>query len=112
MGRAVAFTSDAEIGAGQEGYSGATWIPGVLVIARGVLRRLENADLRRRFSVDKGEAHTQPWKRSSPKRATEFPELQSVVVSPIGETPKPIRLDKRPGHYEAHFPTKEVGCIC
>jgi len=109
LGRAVAFTSDAKSRWAKNWLGWDRYRQFWSQIAQWSLRRLENADFTTEVSVDKGEAHISV-KRSIRRASTRnFLSLQSVVVSPKGER-ETIRLEQTgPGHYEAHFPTKEVG---
>lgn len=109
LGRAVAFTSDAK----------AKWATGWLSwdkyrefwtqVAQWSLRKLENADFTSEVSVDKGEGRLSVEAVDAQGNYRNFLNLETVVVSPKGETQK-VRLEQTgPGHYEAVFPTREVG---
>jgi uncharacterized membrane protein len=109
LGRAVAFTSDAK----------ARWAKGWLAwekyrqfwsqIAQWSLRRLENADFMTDVSVDQGEGFLSVEALDEQGNYRNFLNLQAIVVSPKGER-QTVRLEQTgPGHYETHFPTKEVG---
>jgi uncharacterized membrane protein len=109
LGRAVAFTSDAK----------ARWAKGWLAwekykqfwsqIAQWSLRRLENADFQTDVSVEQGEGVLSVEALDEQGNYRNFLNLQAVVASPKGER-QAVRLEQTgPGHYEARFPTKEVG---
>ena len=78
-------------------------------IAQWSLRRLENADFTTEVTVDKGEGLINVEALDEQGNYRNFLNLQAVVVSPKGER-QTVRLEQTgPGHYEARFPTKEVG---
>ena len=59
--------------------------------------------------MDKGEGLINVEALDEQGNYRNFLNLQAVVVSPKGER-QTVRLEQTgPGHYEAHFPTKEVG---
>ncbi|HZQ46447.1 MAG TPA: glutamine amidotransferase, partial [Verrucomicrobiae bacterium] len=109
LGRAVAFTSDAK----------AKWSKGWLgwskyqqfwsQIAQWSLRRLDNADFNTEVSVDKGQGEIITDALDAQGNYQNFLNLDGVVVSPKGERFNVHLEQTGPGHYEAHFPTKEVG---
>jgi hypothetical protein len=73
------------------------------------MRRLENADFTTDVSVDKGEGLINVEALDEQGNFRNFLNLQALVASPKGERTT-VRLEQTgPGHYEAHFPTKEVG---
>ena len=77
--------------------------------AQWALRRIENADFTTEVSVDKGEGRISVEAVDDKGEYKNFLNLQTVVVSPKGERVN-VRLEQTgPGHYEAKFPTKEVG---
>jgi len=109
LGRAVAFTSDAKARWAKNWLGWDRYRQFWSQIAQWSLRRLENADFTTEISVDKGEAHISVEALDPKGEFRNFLSLQSVVVSPKGER-ETVRLEQTgPGHYEAHFPTKEVG---
>src|SRR5438309_714282 len=109
LGRAVAFTSDAKARWAKNWVGWDRYRQFWSQIAQWSLRRLENADFTTEISVDKGDAHISVEALDPKGEYRNFLSLQSVVVSPKGER-ETIRLEQTgPGHYEAHFPTKEVG---
>src|SRR5260221_99323 len=109
LGRAVAFTSDAKprwakIWLNWEKYR-QFWTQ----IGQWSLRRLENADFTTEVTVDKGEGLINVEALDDQGNYRNFLNLQTTVVSPKGEKQN-VRLEQTgPGHYETHFPTKEVG---
>ena len=73
------------------------------------MRRLENADFTTDVSVDKGEGLINVEALDEQGNYRNFLNLQAIVASPKGER-QTVRLEQTgPGHYEARFPTKEVG---
>ena len=73
------------------------------------MRRLENADFTTEVSVDKGEGLINVEALDEQGNFRNFLNLQAIVASPKGER-QTVRLEQTgPGHYEARFPTKEVG---
>jgi uncharacterized membrane protein len=109
LGRAVAFTSDAR------GKWARNWLGWERYrqfwsqIAQWSLRRVENADFTTDVSVDKGQGLISVEALDEKGNYRNFLDLQTAVVSPKGER-QTVRLEQTgPGHYEAKFPTKEVG---
>ena len=78
-------------------------------IAQWSLRRLENADFNTEVSVDKGTGEVITDALDEQGNYRNFLNLDGVVVSPKGERFSVHLEQTGPGHYEAHFPTKEVG---
>ena len=109
LGRAVAFTSDAKprwakIWLNWEKYR-QFWSQ----IGQWSLRQVENADFATEVTVDKGEGQINVEALDEQGNYQNFLNLQTIVVSPKGER-QTVRLEQTgPGHYEARFPTKEVG---
>lgn len=109
LGRAVAFTSDAKSRWAKIWLNWEKYRQFWSQIAQWSLRRLENADFTTEVSVDKGEGLINVEALDDQGNYRNFLNLQTVVVSPKGEK-QTVRLEQTgPGHYEAHFPTKEVG---
>ncbi len=109
LGRSVAFTSDAK----------AKWAKGWLgwgkyqqfwsQIAQWSLRRLENSDFTTDVSVDQGQGQISTDALDEQGNYRNFLDLEGIVVSPKGVATT-VQLEQTgPGHYEAKFPTKEVG---
>jgi uncharacterized membrane protein len=109
LGRAVAFTSDARpkwarTWLGWERYR-QFWSQ----IAQWSLRRLENADLTTEVVIEGGRGVITVEALDEQGNYRNFLDLQTTVVGPKGE-PQTVRLEQTgPGHYEAKFPTREVG---
>ncbi|MGA2543578.1 MAG: glutamine amidotransferase [Verrucomicrobiota bacterium] len=109
LGRAVAWTSDAK------GKWAADWLGWEkyrqfwLQVAQWSLRRVEAADFTTEVAVEKGEGHISVEAVDARGNYRNFLNLDTVVVSPKGEN-QIVRLEQTgPGHYEAKFPTKDVG---
>jgi uncharacterized membrane protein len=109
LGRAVAFTSDARAKWGKNWLGWERYRQFWSQIAQWSVRRLENADFTSEVIVDKGEGVINVEALDEQGNYRNFMNLQGVVVSPKGER-MTVRLEQTgPGHYEAKFPTKEVG---
>lgn len=109
LGRAVAFTSDARAKWGRDWLNWSHYRQFWSQIAQWSLRRLENADFTSEVVVDKGEGVINVEALDAKGDYRNFLNLQAAVVSPKGERMM-VRLEQTgPGHYEARFPTKEVG---
>lgn len=109
LGRAVAFTSDAKAKWATLWLNWDRYRQFWSQIAQWSLRRIENADFTTEVSVDKGEGLINVEALDDQGNYRNFLNLQTVVVSPKGDRQN-VRLEQTgPGHYEAHFPTKEVG---
>jgi uncharacterized membrane protein len=109
LGRAVAFTSDAK----------AKWAAGWLnwdkykqfwlQIAQWSLRRVESSDFTTEVAVEKGEGHISVEAVDETGNYRNFLNLETLIVSPKGEKQTLLLEQTGPGHYEAKFPTKDVG---
>src|SRR5208337_3250517 len=109
LGRAVAFTSDAKPKWGKLWLNWDKYRQFWSQIGQWSLRRLENADFTTDVNVENGDGVISVEALDEQGNYRNFLNLQSVVVSPKGER-QTVRLEQRgPGHYEAHFPTKDVG---
>ena len=109
LGRAVAFTSDATSRWARDWVNWGQFRQFWSQTAQWALRRVENADFTTDVSVDQGEGHVSVEAVDEKGEYRNFLNLQTVVVSPKGEAIT-VRLEQSgPGHYEARFPTKEVG---
>ena len=109
LGRAVAFTSDAKARWGRIWLDWDKYRQFWSQIGQWSLRRLENADFTTEVTVDKGEGVINVEALDEQGNFRNFLNLQAIVVSPKGER-QTVRLEQTgPGHYEARFPTKEVG---
>jgi uncharacterized membrane protein len=109
LGRAVAFTSDAK----------PRWAPAWLSwdkyrqfwsqVGQWSLRKLANSDFTADVTVDKGEGVVQVEALDRNGDYMNFLNLQAAVLGPKGDR-QMIHLEQTgPGHYEARFPTKDVG---
>src|SRR5439155_17806340 len=109
LGRAVAFTSDAKAKWGKIWLNWEKYRQFWSQIGQWSLRTLENADFASEVTVDKGEGLINVEALDEQGNYRNFLNLQTIVVSPKGER-QTVRLEQTgPGHYEGHFPTKEVG---
>lgn len=109
LGRAVAFTSDAKAKWGKLWLNWEKYRQFWSQIGQWSLPQLENADFTTEVSVEKGEGVINVEALDDQGNYRNFLNLQTIVASPKGER-QTLRLEQTgPGHYEAHFPTKEVG---
>jgi len=109
LGRAVAFTSDAKSRWAKIWLNWEKYRQFWSQIGQWSLRRLENADFTPEVTVENGQGHINVEALDEQGNYRNFLTLQTVVVSPKGEK-QTVRLEQTgPGHYEAPFPTKEVG---
>ena len=109
LGRSVAFTSDAKAKWARIWMNWDKYRQFWSQIGQWSLRRLENADFTTEVSVEKGEGLINVEAVDDQGNYRNFLNLQAAVVSPKGER-QTVRLEQTgPGHYEAHFPTKQVG---
>jgi uncharacterized membrane protein len=109
LGRAAAFTSDAKAKWGAQWLTWEKYQQFWSQVAQWSLRRLENAEFTAEVLIDKGEGHIRVEALDEEGNYRNFLQLQTVVVGPRGER-QMLRLEQTgPGHYEARFPTREVG---
>jgi hypothetical protein len=109
LGRAVAFTSDARAKWARNWLDWERYRQFWSQIAQWSLRRVDNADFTTEVSVEKGEGLISVEALDEQGNYRNFLDLQTAVASPKGER-QMVRLEQTgPGHYEARFPTKEVG---
>ncbi|MEI7733417.1 MAG: glutamine amidotransferase [Verrucomicrobiota bacterium] len=109
LGRAVAFTSDAKARWAKDWLGWNQYRQFWSQIAQWSLRLVENADFNSEISVERGDGELNVEALDAQGNYRNFLNLQAVVVSPKGER-QLVRLEQTgPGHYEAKFPTKEVG---
>jgi uncharacterized membrane protein len=109
LGRAVAFTSDAKSKWARIWLNWDKYREFWSQIGQWSMRQLENADFTTDVSVDKGEGLINVEALDEQGNFRNFLNLQAIVASPKGERTT-VRLEQTgPGHYEAHFPTKEIG---
>jgi uncharacterized membrane protein len=109
LGRAVAFTSDAKPKWARMWMNWDKYRQFWTQTAQWSLRRVENADFTTEVNIDKGEGVLTVEALNENGDYRNFLNLQTVVVSPKG-TRQIVRLEQTgPGHYEARFPTKEIG---
>lgn len=109
LGRAVAFTSDAKAKWARDWLGWDKYRQLWSQIAQWSLRRLDNSDFTTDVSVEKGEGHISVEALDPQGNYRNFLNLQTIVVSPKGER-QTVQLEQTgPGHYEAKFPTREVG---
>ncbi|HSU56319.1 MAG TPA: VWA domain-containing protein, partial [Candidatus Dormibacteraeota bacterium] len=109
LGRAVAFTSDAKPKWGKIWLNWDKYRQFWSQIGQWSLRRIENADLTTEINVDKGQGQIDVAALDEQGNYRNFINLKAVVVSPKGDK-QTIQVEQTgPGHYEAKFPTKEIG---
>jgi uncharacterized membrane protein len=109
LGRSIAFTSDAKAKWAQNWLSWAKYRQFWSQAAQWSLRKIETADFTTEVSVENGQGSISVEALDSQGNFRNFLNLETVVVSPKGER-ETVRLDQTgPGHYEAKFPTKQIG---
>jgi uncharacterized membrane protein len=109
LGRAVAFMSDAKPKWGRNWLTWDKYRQFWSQVGQWSLRRIENADFTTEVTVDRGEGLINLEALDAQGNYRNFLNLQAAVVSPKGER-LTVRVEQTgPGHYEARFPTKEVG---
>src|ERR1051325_1404348 len=109
LGHSVAFTSDAKAKWGKMWLNWDKYRQFWSQIGQWSLRGIENADFTTDVNVEKGEGVINVEALDSQGNYKNFLDLQTVIVSPKGEH-QTVRLEQTgPGHYEARFPTKDVG---
>jgi Ca-activated chloride channel homolog len=109
LGRAVAFTSDAKARWAHNWLEWAKYRQFWAQIGQWSLRRLENADFTTEVSVEKGDGLLTIDAADEQGNYRNFLNLQVVAVSPKGQRVTVRAQQTGPGHYEAQFPTREVG---
>jgi uncharacterized membrane protein len=109
LGRAVAFTSDAKAKWAKNWLGWGKYQQFWAQIAQWSLRGLENSDFNTEVSVDKGEGQISVDALDEQGNYHNFLDLEGIVVTPKGERISVPVKQTGPGHYEARFPTKEVG---
>jgi Ca-activated chloride channel homolog len=109
LGRSVAFTSDAKARWAPEWLSWDKYRQFWSQVGQWSLRKLANSDFTADVTVDKGEGVVQVEALDRQGDYMNFLNLQAAVLGPKGDR-QAIRLEQTgPGHYEARFPTKDVG---
>ncbi len=109
LGRAVAWTSDAKAKWAADWLGWAKYRQFWLQVAQWSLRRIEASDFTTEVAVERGEGHISVEAIDAKGNYRNFLNLDILVVSPKGRQ-QIVRLEQTgPGHYEARFPTKEVG---
>ena len=109
LGRSVAFTSDAKAKWGRNWLGWGKYQQFWSQIAQWSLRRLENSDFTTEVTVDKGEGRILVDALDEQGNYRNFLDLKATVVSPKGVKSEVQVEQNSPGHYEAHFSTREVG---
>jgi uncharacterized membrane protein len=109
LGRSVAFTSDAKAKWAKLWLNWDKYRQFWSQIGQWSMRRLENADFTTEVTVDRGQGLINVEALDDAGNYRNFLNLQTAVVNPKGER-QMVRLEQTgPGHYEARFPTKDVG---
>lgn len=109
LGRAVAFTSDAKSRWAKNWLGWEKYRQFWSQVAQWSLRRLETADFSADISLEKGEGRLVVDAVDENGNYRNFLNLQAVVVGPKGDRQTVPLEQNGPGHYEARFPTREVG---
>jgi uncharacterized membrane protein len=109
LGRAVAFTSDARAKWAANWMGWDKFQQFWLQIAQWSLRRVDAANFNTEVAVEKGEGHVSVEAIDADGHYRNFLNLQLLVVSPKGEKQVLPLSQTGPGHYDATFPTREVG---
>ena len=109
LGRAVAFTSDARPKWAQDWVGWAKYRQFWSQTVNWALRRVETADFNTEVTVENGEGVISVEALDAEGNFRNFLNLQAAVASPKGERTMVTLEQKGPGHYEARFPTREVG---
>jgi hypothetical protein len=109
LGRAVAFTSDARAKWAANWLGWGKFQQFWQQVAQWSLRRVDAADFNTEVAVEKGEGHVSVEAIDADGHYRNFLNLQLLVVSPKGERQILPLEQTGPGHYDATFPTKEVG---
>ncbi len=109
LGRTVAFTSDARAKWAANWLGWEKFQQFWLQVAQWSLRRIEASDFNTEVAVEKGEGHISVEAIDAKGNYRNFLNLQTLVISPKGERQVLALQQTGPGHYEAVFPTKEVG---
>lgn len=109
LGRAVAFTSDAKAKWAKLWLNWDKYRQFWSQIGQWSLRRLDSADFTTDVSVENGEGLINVEALDAQGNYRNFLNLQAAVVDPKGQRQN-VRLEQTgPGHYEAHFQTRDVG---
>jgi uncharacterized membrane protein len=109
LGRAVAFTSDASAKWARDWLGWAKYRQFWSQVAQWSRQNLESSDLQPEVVVDKNGGLVSVEAVDQQGNYRNFLNLRAIAVSPKGDR-QTIRLEQTgPGHYEARFPTKEVG---
>ncbi len=109
LGRSVAFTSDAKAKWSKNWLGWANYQQFWSQIAQWSLRRLENLDYTTDVSVEGTQGQISVEALDDNGNYQNFLNLDARVVNPKGEETTVHVEQTGPGHYEAKFPTKEVG---
>jgi hypothetical protein len=105
----VAFTSDAKSKWAGDWVQWAKYRQFWTQVAQWSLRRVDVTDFSTEVSTEKGEGRISVEAIDLQGNYRNFLNLQTVVVGPKGEKQR-IHLEQTgPGHYEARFPTRDVG---
>jgi uncharacterized membrane protein len=109
LGRSVAFTSDAKAKWSKNWLGWANYQQFWSQIAQWSLRRLENLDYTTDVSVEGSQGQISVEALDDNGNYQNFLDLDARVVNPKGEETTVHVEQTGPGHYEAKFPTKDVG---
>ncbi|MBX3732782.1 MAG: hypothetical protein KF791_09315 [Verrucomicrobiae bacterium] len=109
LGRAVAFTSDARPKWSQDWMGWAQYRQFWSQVVNWALRRVDASEFNTEVTVEGGEGIIGVEALDPEGNFRNFLNLQAAVVSPRGERVLVPLKQTGPGHYEATFPTREVG---
>ena len=109
LGRAVAFTSDAKAKWATDWLGWEKYRQFWTQIAQWSLRKVDAADFATEVSIENGQGTINVEALDAQGNFRNFLNLQTAVVSPKGERQTVNLVQTGPGHYEAHFPAKDVG---
>jgi uncharacterized membrane protein len=109
LGRVAAFTSDARRKWAQDWLGWGQYQQFWTQIGSWALRRVDAADFNTEVSVENGIGTISVEALDPQGNFRNFLTLQAAVVSPKGQRTLVSLEQSGPGHYEAKFPTKDVG---
>ncbi len=109
LGRAVAFTSDANAKWARDWVGWGRYQQFWTQVANWALRRVEPGDFTTEVSVENGDGTLSVEALDAQGNFRNFLNLRVSVVTPKGEKTEVPLQQTGPGRYEGKFPTREVG---